>query len=144
MVRLLRRRLTHRTATRATHNEMAIDESSSCATADALDDIEDMTAPANDSARPSRGVARRVVRRADKRAPAGEAEEGDEQLPPSAHVPGTQSIYVKTYGCSHNHSDSEYMCGLLAQYGYKLVGEVRRRARPRPRSHTAAARQPRR
>ena len=106
---------------------MALDESSSCATADALDDIEDMTAPANDSARPSRGVARRVVRRAEKRAPAGEAEEGEEQLPPSAHVPGTQSIYVKTYGCSHNHSDSEYMCGLLAQYGYKLVGEVRRR-----------------
>ncbi|KAL1495882.1 hypothetical protein AB1Y20_014526 [Prymnesium parvum] len=38
-------------------------------------------------------------------------------------VPGSHSIWVKTYGCSHNHSDSEYMCGLLAQYGYRLVGD---------------------
>ena len=44
----------------------------------------------------------------------------------SSVVPGVQSIYVKTYGCSHNHSDSEYMCGLLAQYGYSLVGEAQR------------------
>lgn len=35
--------------------------------------------------------------------------------------PGSQSVYVKTYGCSHNASDSEYMCGLLAEYGYTLL-----------------------
>lgn len=81
----------------------------------ALDDIEDMQAPA-DSARPSRGVARRVRR--------SETAVGAEETP--SQVPGTQTIYVKTYGCSHNHSDSEYMCGLLSQYGYRLVGEVRR------------------
>lgn len=109
---------------------MAIAAESSCSTADALDDIEEMTAPANDSVRPSRGVARRVVRRAEKRA-SGETEEAEEQLSPSEFVPGTQSIYVKTYGCSHNHSDSEYMCGLLAQYGYKLVGEVPAASRTR-------------
>eukprot|EP01018_Ginkgo_biloba_P012060 Gb_19405 [translate_table: standard] len=35
-------------------------------------------------------------------------------------VPGTQSIYVKTFGCSHNQSDSEYMAGQLSAYGYTV------------------------
>ena len=30
-------------------------------------------------------------------------------------------MFVKTYGCSHNISDSEYMAGLLSEYGFKLV-----------------------
>ena len=38
-------------------------------------------------------------------------------------VPGTQNIYVKTYGCSHNISDSEYMEGILSQYGYRITEE---------------------
>lgn len=38
-------------------------------------------------------------------------------------VPGTQTIYVKTWGCAHNNSDSEYMAGQLAAYGYNLTGE---------------------
>lgn len=33
-------------------------------------------------------------------------------------VPGTQRIWVKTFGCSHNSSDSEYMCGQLQEYGF--------------------------
>lgn len=37
------------------------------------------------------------------------------------NVPGTQKIYVKTFGCSHNVSDSEFMMGQLADYGYELV-----------------------
>ncbi|KAG6459600.1 hypothetical protein O3G_MSEX011466 [Manduca sexta] len=36
-------------------------------------------------------------------------------------VPGTQTIYVKTWGCAHNSSDSEYMAGLLAANGYRLT-----------------------
>ncbi|KZC07211.1 PREDICTED: threonylcarbamoyladenosine tRNA methylthiotransferase [Dufourea novaeangliae] len=36
-------------------------------------------------------------------------------------VPGTQTIYVKTWGCTHNNSDSEYMAGQLAAYGYNLT-----------------------
>jgi len=35
---------------------------------------------------------------------------------------GTQSVYVKTWGCSHNNSDSEYMAGQLAAYGYIITG----------------------
>lgn len=35
-------------------------------------------------------------------------------------IPGTQNIFVKTWGCSHNNSDSEYMAGLLDSYGYHV------------------------
>ena len=35
-------------------------------------------------------------------------------------------MFVKTYGCSHNISDSEYMAGLLADYGYKIVDDMER------------------
>lgn len=38
-------------------------------------------------------------------------------------IPGTQVIYIKTWGCSHNISDSEYMAGQLQSYGYKLTGK---------------------
>ncbi|KAL7263534.1 hypothetical protein ACSBR1_001652 [Camellia fascicularis] len=35
-------------------------------------------------------------------------------------IPGTQTIYMKTFGCSHNQSDSEYMAGQLSAFGYVL------------------------
>ncbi|KAK3259966.1 hypothetical protein CYMTET_31062 [Cymbomonas tetramitiformis] len=38
-------------------------------------------------------------------------------------LPGKQSIWVKTFGCAHNVSDSEYMAGQLQAYGYQLVDE---------------------
>ncbi|XP_025835262.1 threonylcarbamoyladenosine tRNA methylthiotransferase-like [Agrilus planipennis] len=40
---------------------------------------------------------------------------------PVGDIPGTQKIYLKTWGCAHNSSDSEYMAGQLAAYGYKIV-----------------------
>ena len=39
------------------------------------------------------------------------------------YILGTQKVYLKTWGCSHNNSDSEYMAGQLAAYGYNIVGE---------------------
>lgn len=33
------------------------------------------------------------------------------------------NIFIKTYGCTHNHSDSEFMAGLLEQEGFKLVDD---------------------
>lgn len=47
-------------------------------------------------------------------------------LPPErpiadSFVPGTQSVYIKTWGCSHNNSDGEYMAGLLAASGYSIT-----------------------
>lgn len=41
----------------------------------------------------------------------------------SSIIPGTQTVYVKTWGCTHNGSDSEYMAGQLAAYGYNLTDE---------------------
>ncbi|CAL5387754.1 unnamed protein product [Camellia sinensis] len=38
----------------------------------------------------------------------------------SPKIPGTQTIYMKTFGCSHNQSDSEYMAGQLSAFGYVL------------------------
>ena len=45
----------------------------------------------------------------------------DCQLDASADVPGTQCVWLKTFGCSHNTSDSEFMAGLLKEYGYDVV-----------------------
>jgi hypothetical protein len=40
--------------------------------------------------------------------------EPDDQLAAESFVPGTGRVYVKTWGCAHNSSDSEYMAGQLA------------------------------
>ncbi|KAL6184354.1 hypothetical protein ACLB2K_045756 [Fragaria x ananassa] len=40
--------------------------------------------------------------------------------PLSPKVPGSETIYIKTFGCSHNQSDSEYMAGQLSAFGYSL------------------------
>lgn len=41
-----------------------------------------------------------------------------------ASLPGRQRVFVKTYGCAHNSSDSEFMMGLLRDYGYTLVDDM--------------------
>ena len=41
----------------------------------------------------------------------------------SSVVPGTQRVHVKTFGCAHNHSDSEFMSGQLQEYGYTLTDD---------------------
>ncbi|KAL5715744.1 tRNA (N(6)-L-threonylcarbamoyladenosine(37)-C(2))-methylthiotransferase [Ranunculus cassubicifolius] len=38
-------------------------------------------------------------------------------------IPGTQTIFMKTFGCSHNTSDSEYMAGQLSAFGYAISDE---------------------
>ena len=76
-------------------------------------DIEDLRVPLSArEASGSRGV--RVRRGARTAAP---------PPPPASNVPGTQSLWLKTYGCSHNVSDGEYMAGLLSQYGYRLLAD---------------------
>lgn len=39
-------------------------------------------------------------------------------------VPGVGTVFIRTQGCSHNISDSEYMTGLLVEYGYTVVDTV--------------------
>ncbi|XP_057469805.1 uncharacterized protein LOC130758852 isoform X2 [Actinidia eriantha] len=46
--------------------------------------------------------------------------EGSIGAPQSPKIPGTEIIYMKTFGCSHNQSDSEYMAGQLSEFGYVL------------------------
>mmetsp|Transcript_5199 Transcript_5199/g.7848 ORF Transcript_5199/g.7848 Transcript_5199/m.7848 type:complete len:586 (-) Transcript_5199:109-1866(-) len=41
----------------------------------------------------------------------------------SGVTPGTQAVYVRTWGCSHNNSDGEFMAGQLANYGYEITGD---------------------
>lgn len=45
----------------------------------------------------------------------------EEREPVVGQVPGTQRIYVKSMGCSHNMSDGEVMMGLLKEYGYQIM-----------------------
>lgn len=54
----------------------------------------------------------------------GDSSQPDEDVRQQGNAPGLASIYVKTWGCTHNNSDSEYMAGQLATYGYNLVGNV--------------------
>lgn len=39
----------------------------------------------------------------------------------SCFLPGTQRIFARTWGCTHNTSDTEFMLGLLAQAGYLIT-----------------------
>lgn len=43
---------------------------------------------------------------------------------PSSFLPGKYTVYMRTWGCSHNSSDSEYMAGLLAAAGYKVCDRM--------------------
>ncbi|XP_074063050.1 threonylcarbamoyladenosine tRNA methylthiotransferase [Macrotis lagotis] len=46
----------------------------------------------------------------------------EEDDPPNdSTIPGIQKIWIRTWGCSHNNSDGEYMAGQLAAYGYKIT-----------------------
>jgi threonylcarbamoyladenosine tRNA methylthiotransferase CDKAL1 len=43
--------------------------------------------------------------------------------------PYSASIWVKTFGCSHNVSDGEYMAGQLSSYGYRFDASSNTRSR---------------
>ncbi|KAK6178971.1 hypothetical protein SNE40_011437 [Patella caerulea] len=87
-----------------------------------LDDIEDIVS-VNDVTVEDRVRAKKhVVPRARKHKKEKETITKDKFLADS-YIPGIQSIYVKTWGCSHNNSDSEYMAGQLATYGFKITEE---------------------
>lgn len=45
----------------------------------------------------------------------------DHDVDEAKSVVGTQKIWLKTYGCSHNVSDSEYMEGILMNYGFRIT-----------------------
>lgn len=87
-----------------------------------IDDIEDLISSQDIQPKQRYANKKNVVIRA-KRKEAQATSPAVEKPIYESVVPGTQSIYVKTWGCSHNNSDSEYMSGILAEYGYNLTAD---------------------
>ncbi|XP_065813766.1 threonylcarbamoyladenosine tRNA methylthiotransferase-like [Labrus bergylta] len=82
-----------------------------------IEDIEDMVS-SNDPTPHERQSARKsIIPRSRKKKDLPSTEE----LQVDSFIPGTQKIWMKTWGCSHNNSDGEYMAGQLAASGYKMT-----------------------
>jgi len=88
--------------------------SSACET---LGDIEDCIGPESVGPLERRRAENKLLPRA-LRKKSGSCEKPVTE----SFIAGTQSIYIKTWGCSHNNSDGEYMAGLLAVNGYNITG----------------------
>lgn len=90
-----------------------------------IDDIEDLISSLDITPK-ERYSSRKHIKVTAKRKRNDNLEQGDglpEKTVLSSVIPGTQTIYVKTWGCAHNSSDSEYMAGQLAAYGYNLTDD---------------------
>uniref|UniRef100_F6TJ71 tRNA-t(6)A37 methylthiotransferase n=1 Tax=Ciona intestinalis TaxID=7719 RepID=F6TJ71_CIOIN len=89
-----------------------------------LDDIEDIVTQDVNTARPllDTGVVLRSKRNQKTKIQKVLGVELEDDTIQS-NIPATQTIFVKTWGCTHNSSDSEYMAGQLASYGYNVVTE---------------------
>ncbi|CAH2039213.1 unnamed protein product, partial [Iphiclides podalirius] len=83
-----------------------------------IDDIEDLISSQDITPKERYASRKNVNVRSKKRQ---NDVEPVEKIVLQSVVPGTQTIYVKTWGCAHNNSDSEYMAGLLAANGYRLT-----------------------
>ncbi|XP_054015570.1 threonylcarbamoyladenosine tRNA methylthiotransferase [Hylaeus anthracinus] len=85
---------------------------------DIVDDIEDLISSQDITPKERYSTRKNITVRSKRK-------QLTEELPQppifNSIVPGTQKIYLKTWGCTHNNSDSEYMAGQLAAYGYKLT-----------------------
>jgi len=94
-----------------------------------LEDMEDMFGVSDSVDGVHRRLAKRdiVVPKVKKKVPVKEKEpiakdetESATTAIESSFLPGTHTVYLKTWGCTHNSSDSEYMAGQLAQQGYRI------------------------
>uniref|UniRef100_A0A8C9L1K2 tRNA-t(6)A37 methylthiotransferase n=2 Tax=Passeriformes TaxID=9126 RepID=A0A8C9L1K2_SERCA len=85
-----------------------------------LEDIEDIVSAEDLKPHDRQFVRRNVFPKVRKRNSQKNVQTDDE--PPSdSIIPGVQKIWIRTWGCSHNNSDGEYMAGQLAAYGYKIT-----------------------
>ena len=90
-----------------------------------MEDIEDCVGPEH-AIQPQRKRSTLLPRALrPRRRQAHAAEASLEAVETESFVPGTQRVYIKTWGCSHNTSDGEYMAGLLAAAGYSITGKPR-------------------
>ncbi|CAH0398925.1 unnamed protein product [Chilo suppressalis] len=85
-----------------------------------IDDIEDLISSQDITPKERYASRKNVSVRSRKRDTKDDTQVAEKVILESV-VPGTQTIYVKTWGCAHNNSDSEYMAGLLAAQGYRLT-----------------------
>lgn len=91
-----------------------------------IEDIEDLISPEDIKPKERYKNKKNVTLRAKKRLQIGITDEEPtaprpEKVIHESVIPGTQTVFVKTWGCAHNNSDSEYMAGQLAAYGYQLT-----------------------
>lgn len=82
-----------------------------------IDDIEDIISK-DDITPAERYNSRKMVVPKSVR-----VKKADSEVVSDSVIPGTQKVYVRTWGCSHNNSDGEYMAGQLGAYGYQIIGE---------------------
>ncbi|NXX38170.1 CDKAL methylthiotransferase, partial [Tricholaema leucomelas] len=84
-----------------------------------LEDIEDMVSAEDLKPHDRQFVRKNVFPKVRKRT--SQNSQADEDPPSDSIIPGVQKIWIRTWGCSHNNSDGEYMAGQLAAYGYKIT-----------------------
>jgi len=96
---------------------------------DELGDIEDLI-DVGESRRDREGIKLRVKRKKKLKEAAETVKESselvsnDSAVGNNSEIPGCNKIFTKTWGCTHNSSDGEYMAGLLAAYGYSIVDDA--------------------
>lgn len=86
-----------------------------------MDDIEDLVQPEDGGVRVVRELPPQVGREPKERISIFKdaLAQPCDALALSRSVPGTQAVWLRTFGCAHNVSDSEYMAGALQSYGYR-------------------------
>ncbi|KAI9204840.1 uncharacterized protein BJ171DRAFT_90497 [Polychytrium aggregatum] len=107
-----------------------------------IEDIEELTLPSDDptSAANRKSVHQVAVRSFTRRSATNHSSAPAEPQPEpivgsgagsrdscTPFLPGTATVWVKTWGCGHNNSDGEYMAGMLAAQGYRIVLEDSKR-----------------
>ncbi|XP_030408387.1 threonylcarbamoyladenosine tRNA methylthiotransferase isoform X2 [Gopherus evgoodei] len=85
-----------------------------------LEDIEDIVS-AQDVKPHDRQFARKNVVPKVRKRNSQKNVQAEDDPPSDSIIPGAQKIWIRTWGCSHNNSDGEYMAGQLASYGYKIT-----------------------
>mmetsp|Transcript_11562 Transcript_11562/g.25427 ORF Transcript_11562/g.25427 Transcript_11562/m.25427 type:complete len:568 (+) Transcript_11562:43-1746(+) len=94
--------------------------------------IRDLEDYADGPARPDRLGIGEVLRWFGRKAPQDQKQRrchargrcASSEVEGASYLPGSQRVFVRTYGCPHNASDGEYMMGQLRDYGYTLVDSI--------------------
>ncbi|KAM9310437.1 threonylcarbamoyladenosine tRNA methylthiotransferase isoform 1-T1 [Pholidichthys leucotaenia] len=84
-----------------------------------IEDIEDMVSSSDPTPQERQSARTRIIPRSRKKKELS----NNEELHADSLIPGTQKIWMKTWGCSHNNSDGEYMAGQLAASGYDMTDD---------------------